>query len=579
MKVLKKIFIFIISEGFKALFRLLMFAFVVYMAGKIISMETRKPPIEYGTYIELKLKDEIAESKIITPFDLRKEVNFYDFLINIKKAENDPRIEGIILSLENVGLNRAQLEELMIKLREFKSEGKKVYAYAPFFDNRNYLIASVADEIIMPDTAGAISDIKGYSVDIPYFKSLGDRFGLKMNIIHVGDYKSYGENYTRKEMSEEYRENTQRILDKVYDNFVNGISENRKIDATRLNDKILNGDFVFADPETLLRSNLIDKKSYYENFIQEKNIVNKLSIKEYKARLAAEKEEKEVEKISDKIAIIYAEGTINYFEDSKKMDEIVTPERIKKELDIAEKNSDIKGIIIRVNSPGGSALASDIIYESIKKITKPVYISMGGVAASGGYYMSAAGDKIYADNETLTGSIGVVTMIPNASEFVKKVDVNFSSIQKGKYSDIGSPVKEMTEDEKDKIYASSYKIYNEFVDKVAEGRKLNRQDVLKIAEGRVWLGEEAKKIGLVDEIGGIDKTIEDLAKDLKLEKYEIIESPKEEKLESVIKNYLPKYLMAKVLSDNTVSTIVKDNLISDELLYKPVLYAPNIDIK
>lgn len=137
----------------------------------------------------------------------------------------------------------------------------------------------------------------------------------------------------------------------------------------------------------------------------------------------------------------------------------------------------------------------------------------------------------------------------------------------------------MSEDEKDKIYASSYKIYNEFVDKVAEGRKLNRQDVLKIAEGRVWLGEEAKKIGLVDEIGGIDKTIEDLARDLKLEKYEIIESPKEEKLESVIKNYLPKYLMAKVLLDNTVSTIVKDNLISDELLYKPVLYAPNIDTK
>ncbi len=629
MRRLKKICLFVVAECFKALFRLLMFALVVYTVGKIISIETKKKPVDAGTYIELTLSDEIAESRVITPFDIKKEINFYGILKNLEKAENDPRVEGLILKLDSVGLSRGQAEEftafdikkeinfygilknlekaendprvegLILKLdsvglsrgqaeeftakiKEFKKSGKKIYAYAPSFTNQNYVIASAADKVIMPKTMGAMSEIKGYFMEVPYYKTLGDKIGVKMNVIHIGDYKSAGESYDRTEMSREHRENTERILNAVYENFVKTVSENRKIEKNVLNEKILDGRFVLADPETMLRNNLIDEMDYYESFLVKNGITNKISLEEYISKLAVDPKPKKdkSEKEKDKIAVIYAEGTINYFEDSKKINEIITPEKIQKELAIAEKSDDIKGVVIRVNSPGGSALASDIIYNSIKNLTKPVYISMGGVAASGGYYISAAGDKIYADKETLTGSIGVITMIPNISELLKKAEINYSVISKGKYSDMGSLVRDLTEDEKDKIRASSLKVYEEFVDRVAEGRNMTREEVLKSAEGRVWLGEEAKEIGLVDEIGGIEKAVGDLALSLGLEDYKVVESLKEEKIESVIKNYLPKYLMAQIIGDNKITEAVKKaDMISEELLLKPVLYAPNPDIK
>lgn len=582
MRRLKKICLFVVAECFKALFRLLMFALVVYTVGKIISIETKKKPVDIGTYIELTLSDEIAESRVITPFDIKKEINFYGILKNLEKAENDPRVEGLILKLDSVGLSRGQAEEFTAKIKEFKKSGKKIYAYAPSFTNQNYVIASAADKIIMPKTMGAMSEIKGYFMEVPYYKTLGDKIGVKMNVIHIGDYKSAGESYDRTEMSREHRENTERILNTVYENFVKTVSENRKIEKNVLNEKILDGRFVLADPETMLRNNLIDEMDYYESFLIKNGITNKISLEEYISKLAVDSKPKKdkSEKEKDKIAVIYAEGTINYFEDSKKINEIITPEKIQKELAIAEKSDDIKGVVIRVNSPGGSALASDIIYNSIKNMTKPVYISMGGVAASGGYYISAAGDKIYADKETLTGSIGVITMIPNISELLKKAEINYSVISKGKYSDMGSLVRDLTEDEKDKIRASSLKVYEEFVDRVAEGRNMTREEVLKSAEGRVWLGEEAKEIGLVDEIGGIEKAVGDLAISLELEDYKVVESLKEEKIESVIKNYLPKYLMAQIIGDNKIiEAVKKTDMISEELLLKPVLYAPNPDIK
>ncbi|WP_300356557.1 signal peptide peptidase SppA [Fusobacterium sp.] len=578
----KKVLLFVVAECFKALFRLLMFALVVYIAGKIIALETKKKPIDSKTYIELTLSDEISESRVITPFDLKKEMNFYGLLKNLEKAERDERVEGLILRLDNIGLSRGQIEEFSNKILEFKKNGKKVYAYAPSFTNQNYVIASLADKIIMPKTMGAMSEIKGYFMEIPYYKALGDKIGVKMNVIHIGDYKSAGESYERTDMSKEHRENMTRMLDTVYNNFVETVAKNRKLDKKLLNERILDGRLVLADPETMVRNGLVDELEYYESFLAKNEIVNKVGIDEYLSRknIDYKTKEKKDNKVKDKIAIIYAEGTINYSDDTRKINEVIIPERIQKELRIAEKDPEIKGVVIRINSPGGSALASDIIYSSVKNMTKPVYISMGGVAASGGYYIAAAGKKIYADKETLTGSIGVITMVPNTTELMKKLEVNYSSISKGKYADLGSTVREMTEDEKDKIRASSVKVYEEFVSKVAEGRNMSREDVLKVAEGRVWLGEEAKKIGLVDEIGGLENAVSDLAKELKLEDYETLESLKEEKIESVIKNYLPKYLMAQMIGDNKITeTIKKNNMISEELLYKPVLYAPNIDIK
>ena len=334
MRRLKKICLFVVAECFKALFRLLMFALVVYTVGKIISIETKKKPVDAGTYIELTLSDEIAESRVITPFDIKKEINFYGILKNLEKAENDPRVEGLILKLDSVGLSRGQAEEFTAKIKEFKKSGKKIYAYAPSFTNQNYVIASAADKIIMPKTMGAMSEIKGYFMEVPYYKTLGDKIGVKMNVIHIGDYKSAGESYDRTEMSREHRENTERILNAVYENFVETVSENRKIEKNVLNEKILDGRFVLADPETMLRNNLIDEMDYYESFLVKNGITNKISLEEYISKLAVDPKPKKdkSEKEKDKIAVIYAEGTINYFEDSKKINEIITPEKIQKEL-------------------------------------------------------------------------------------------------------------------------------------------------------------------------------------------------------------------------------------------------------
>lgn len=583
MSKLKKISIFVVAECFKALFRLLMFALVVYVAGVIIAIQTKKKPVEDGTYIELKLAEQITESKTITPFDLKKEMNFYGLLKNIKKAKIDSRIHGLILNFDNIRIDKAQIEELTTELEKFKKSGKKIFAYAPSYTNNNYLIASVANKIIMPDTMSAISDIKGYYLEIPYYKKLGDRLGLKMNVVHIGRYKSAGENYCLEDMSPEFKKNTQQILDSTYDNFISKISKNRNIDKNTLDTKILNGDFVLADPKTMLDNKLIDEIIYYDNFLEKNNISKEkvIGITEYISRLTADDKENDKEikenRKKDKIAIIYAEGTIKYSDYGKELDMSVTPKGIQKKLEIAEKDPLIKGIVVRINSPGGSALASDIIYNSIRNIKKPVYVSMGGVAASGGYYIASAGDKIYADNDTVTGSIGVVTMIPNASELVNKFDVNYSTISKGEYNHVGNLVHEMTPKEKEKIYISSLKVYDEFVSKVAAGRHLSKDDIYKIAEGKVWLGKDALNIGLVDKIGGIEKAISDMADSLDLKDYTTIESPKEEKIESVIKNYLPKYLMAKVIEDNKLlKTFIPKEIISEELLYRPVLYAPTI---
>lgn len=580
-KAMKKIGIFIVSECFKAIFRLLMFALVVYAAGKLIAFQTKKKPLEKGTYIELKLDNKISESKLITPFDFRKEINFFGFLENIKKAKNDERIDGIILNFGDIKLNKAQIEELITKLIEFKKSDKKIYAYSPSFTNNNYMIASVADKIIMPNTMSAMSDIKGYFLEIPYFKTIGDKFGIKMNIIHVGRYKSAGENYEKATMSEEHRKNTTELLDSMFNNFLEIVSTNRKIDKDILRNKILNGDFVLIDPQTMYKNNLIDELLYYNKFLENNKIEPEkvISIEEYVSRLTADKEKiSKNDKNKEKIAIVYAEGIIKYNNDEKELDSFITPNIILKKLKIVEKDTTIKGIILRINSPGGSALASDIIYNSVKNLTKPVYVSMGEIAASGGYYIASAGNKIYADNNTLTGSIGVVTMIPNVSDFVKKINVNYSTISKGNFNHIGNPVYKITSEEKEKIHLSSIKVYDEFVTKVALGRNLKKDEVFKIAEGKVWLGKDAVKIGLIDEIGGIEKAVSDMAKFLKLRDYTVIESLREEKIESVIKNYLPKYLMAKVVNDYKILKTIKSvNILEDEeFLYKPILYAPTI---
>ena len=566
---------FLFLELFKSIFRVIILGLAIFIIGKLIKIDNRKPAIPEKVYLEVTLDDKVNENRIKNPFDIDNKINFYGFLKNLNQINQDKRVEGLIFKLGYLSLNNAQIEELKIKLSELKENGKKVYIYTENLDNRNYRLALEGNSIVMPNNNWASSSISGYSVRYPYYKELGDKLLIGANVIHVGDYKSMGENYVRNNMSEEFKNNTKRILDRRYNGFIDEVAEKRDIPKLLLNKKVLNGDFVMVSPIILKENGIIDETLYYEEFLEKNKIATKIKIDEYFDRLSEEIEYKLEKK--DKIAIIYAEGTI-ISENSPKIENKITPKEIKEKLEKADKIPNVKGIVLRINSPGGSALASDIIYEAVKNVKKPVYISMGGVAASGGYYIAVAGDKIYSDKATLTGSIGVVSVIPDFSKLVDKIGINFDEITNGKYANMYDITKTLSDEEIDKIYKSSLSGYGEFIKKVAIGRKMSEEEVEKIAGGRVWLGEEAKEIGLVDEIGGIEKTISDLAKDLKLDEYDIIESLESRKLEEIFKKFLPKYIFSSLEMKKELKKLVIDKNLEEELYNKPIVYAPNLEI-
>lgn len=554
--IIKEIFSFIIKS-------FLLIILLVGILGAIIKYSSQNEndnmSIEKGSFVVIDLGKEYKEKLEPLPKILREgDMNFFSLLKKLNSINSDDNIDGVLLKLDNLSLDRGQIEELGLKLKDLKNNNKKVISFALNMNNRNYSLALNSDEIIMPPTMSANVNITGYYNELAYYKGLADKLGVKFNVIHVGDYKSYGENFTKKEMSEEYRENIKRLQDKVYDNFINKIVSERNINKELINKRILAGDFVFSEPYQMEKFNLIDKLFYEE---QLKNLIGE------KKLISIENYQETINKSSNKIAVIYGEGNILLDGERGGIGNSITPEKIISEVNKALKNPQVKGIVLRLNSPGGSALASNLIYNKLKEVSikKPIYISIGGVAASGGYYIAASGNKIFADRESITGSIGVVSLIPNFNELMKKLDVNVESVKKGEYSDLFSLTKEFNSQDEEKIYASSLKVYSEFLDIVAQGRNLDRNYVHSIAQGKVWLGEEGKEIGLVDEIGGLEVTITSLAKDLNLDSYEVIDIVENDKIDVLVKQYLPFKAFMKNLS------FLDTN---NELFFKPCYFFP-----
>ena len=556
--------IFIIKEIFSFFIKLVLLSILLLVIIGIFNKysaqkEKNNLKIEKGSYIVIDLGNKYSEKSEAIPNFLKDgEINFFSLLKKLDSINSNPNVEGIFLKLDNITLDRAQIEELGSKLNILKENNKKILSFALNLNNRNYSLALNSNEIIMPPTMSANVNLTGYYSELAYYKGLADKFGVKFNVIHVGDYKSYGENFTKKEMSNEYRENIKRLHDKIYDNFLNKIIIERKINKELINDRILNGDFVFSEPYQMEKFHLIDKLAYEEDIF---NTIEK------KKLIPIEKYQETKINSPEKIAIIYGEGSILLSSEKGSIGNSITPDKISNEIDKALENPEIKGIVLRLNSPGGSALASNIIHHKLKEASKqkPIYISIGGVAASGGYYIAVSGNKIFADKESITGSIGVVSLIPNFNGLMKKLDINIETVKKGKYSDLFSLTKDFTEEDEEKIYASSFKVYSEFLDIVAQGRELDRDYVHSIAQGKVWLGEEAKNLKLIDEIGGLELTINTLAKDLKLSNYEVIEIVESDSFETILKQYLP----FKTLIQN-FSSLDENN----ELFFKPSYFFP-----
>lgn len=566
-KILKNIVIFLIKQIAKICLFFVILGVIILGVFNYLSPKKEVAEIRNNSYLQLDLSRKYNENGV-SPLEYFNPggIDFYQLLKSIDKAKIDPRIKGIFINVDESILNRAQIEEIGEKLKEFRKTNKKVYIYGANLDNKNYILSVYGDKIIMPPSASSTVNLTGYFMETPYFKKLSDLVGVKFNVIHVGDYKSYGENYVKDKMSKEYKENISRILDKVYENFIKTVSIERKIDEKTLNERILNGKLMVATPKDLLKYNMIDKLQYLEDFIKEKGKDNFVSVDDYVKEGLVRKGEN----YKDKIGIIYLEGEIHYKDNGSGFKDKITPESFEEKFNRALDDKDIKGIILRINSPGGSALASDIIYNQIKNSPKPIYISIGKVAASGGYYISSGGSKIFADKESLTGSIGVVSLIPNVEELVKKLDINLESLQKGKYASIYSLTSKFTEEDREKLYKSNELVYKEFLNRVSTSRNIKMEDLEQIAQGKVWLGEEAVKIGLIDKIGGLEDTIKEMGKDLKLSKYSV----KEMKTQESINNILNSYMGPMMTVQDILSLKINKKIEKNDLYFKPLMYYP-----
>lgn len=571
MKILKfllkwivSIVTFIIKEVFSFFIKGTLFLLIILILVGLVLKETKdvKKVSKPGTVVQLEINGEYPEGNDVLPsiFSTQNE-NFYSVITKLDAIAEDKNVKGLFVKINNSEFSNGQLEELGEKIAFVKSKGKEVITYTDTLTNKSYLLALNGNKIYMPPTQAADINLTGYYSELAYYKGLADRLGVQFNVIHVGDYKSFAENYTKGKMSKEYKVNITSLKDTVYNNFIEKISTSRGILTDEVNNKILSGMFVNGDINKLLENKFIDKLITEDEIIKDIGKENIISFTEYDKK-------EEIKNSKNKIAIFYLNGEI-YTDNSKNGDltNSITPSGVQEKIDQIINNDEIKGVILRINSPGGSALASNIINSKIQnlKLKKPVYVSIGDVAASGGYYIASAGDKIFADKESITGSIGVVSLIPNFQKTLKKLDVNLETIQKGEYADLYSLTQDFTEKDRQKIYDSSVRVYDEFVNVVAKGRGKTSEYINTIGQGKVWLGEEGKNIGLVDEIGGLEATIASFSKDLKLENYQIIEVSGKAKIDKILKRNIP-FLNLYYKAENLINI--------NELYFKPLYYFP-----
>ena len=521
---IKRFFMFTLKEIYSfflklSLLFLVFFIFITSMITYFTFKDKNSHKFKNYNYVLFNVS-QVTEDKIIGKGlfsgSEKYNISFMDILNSLDSIKENKDIKGIVIALDQVDLSSANIEELNKKFAELKRNNKKIYAYGTYLENQNYPLATIADEIIMMPSASANVTLTGYNYTNLYYKKLLDNLGVNMEVVRIGNYKSYGENYIGDKMSDELKTELTRIFDNRYDKFINNIAKMRKIDKNTLDNDIVNGNNTSLTPFAARDKKLVDKLEGFQELTQRLGITDEkmVDIYDYYEDHSSEIEAKN--KGNDAIAVIYAEGAI--IDDSTANDNTISiaPDNIAIKLEKALETKNLKGIVLRVNSPGGSALASEIIYQTLLKAGVPIYVSMSETAASGGYYISMAGNKVFADNATITGSIGVVSMIPKFYNAQNKYGVTANSISKGKYSDMYNPFTPLTEETKTKISESMLSTYKEFKSRVSANRKIDDTILENYAQGKIWLGDEAKNIKLVDEIGGLEETINAMARDLKL---------------------------------------------------------------
>ncbi|WP_396167799.1 signal peptide peptidase SppA [Flavobacterium sp.] len=515
---------------------LMMFFFGIVIIAAIFGGESEEISVKSDSVIELKLTDVTNDyaGKYKDPWVAilsdGEKVGLSDILLAIENAKTDNDIKGISILNNDSQLGMAQRKALRNALEDFKKSGKFVMAYANTYSQKEYYLNSVANTIYI-NPIGEF-DFKGLSAELMFFKDLQEKSGVKMEVIRHGKYKSAVEPFLDNKMSDANREQTLSLLNSVWSSVLEDISKSRNISVTKLNE-IANG-LLARTPEMAKAEKLVDVIAYedeYHNAIKKLLKVdkdedyNKLSILDYAQKVATTAE---ISAAEDKIAVIYAQGEIMGGEGDINT---IGEGSINRSLIEARKDKNVKAIVLRVDSPGGSALTSDLIWREIEltKKVKPVVVSMGNYAASGGYYIACNANKIFAENNTITGSIGVFGILPNFTQLATKIGVHTEQVKTNENASEYSPFVPMDEKFKTVTLESVENIYKTFVSHVAAGRKMTVAQVDSIGQGRVWSGSQALKIGLVDKIGGLDAAIKEAASLSKTKKYSTQNFPEYEK--------------------------------------------------
>lgn len=511
-------------------------SFIVLAIIISTSSDTKETTIKNNTVLKIDLNgpiidrgnDEIDIENIINQSE--GSIGLNKILSSIEKAKVDDRIKGIYLNIENVSASIATLEEIRNKLKEFKdSTDKFIVSYGEIYAQSAYYISSVADEIYLHPQG--ILELKGLAFQGMFYKNTLEKLEVEAQIIRHGKFKSAVEPFMLDKMSNSNRVQVSKFLNSLWRDLTKGISNDRDLSQKEINSMAQN--LLIQEASQALQYKLVDKLAFKDELIDilktkldltKDQKINFVSLNKYKD---VPVKSEDIKYSKNKIAIIYALGEINGGEGSP---ESIGSEGLSKTIREAREDKNVKAIVLRVNSPGGSALASETILRemALAKEAKPVIVSMGDVAASGGYYIACQADTIVANPTTITGSIGVFGVLMNAKEMLNnKLGITIDTVKTNKHADIGTILRPLTSVERQVIQTSVEKVYDTFISRVALGRSLTKEYVDSIGQGRVWTGRDALELGLIDVLGGLETAIEISSNMANLQDYRIVNLPKQ----------------------------------------------------
>jgi protease-4 len=483
---------------------ILFLLFVLIVTAFIARQVLRGPTVRDNSYLVLELNGSYAEAP---PLDIvgrllrRRERTVIDVLTMIREAQVDRRIKGMIAKIDSLSIGWAKVQDLRDALLEYKKSGKPLLALLQqeiSGSNKEYYLASAADRIYLsPDVTAPLT---GLTAEYFFLGGVWDKLDIQMNVEKIREYKTLGDMIGNKEMTPAHREMAESLLDNINGQFISALARARGLDSATVGAVI---DQAPVSPPEYQAAHLSDGTKYIEDLHDEVGGEQTplLQMKDY-----AQTDPKSLGlNTGPMLAVVYATGVINSGESGTSFEGPVTgAETVSRALEDAADDDDVRAIVLRIDSPGGSALASDLIWRATQEARKkkPVIVSMSDVAGSGGYYIAAGANRIVAEPATLTGSIGVVMVRPNIRGFLARLGINTVTISRGKFADVGDITTALSEEGRQKLIGEMDHIYQNFVDRVATGRKLSAERVNEIGRGRVWTGAQAKENGLVDELGG-----------------------------------------------------------------------------